>query len=344
MSQALTVIGDRSRPLDERVGTLRDLMMKQAPKLEAAAAGTLTGERLVQVACNSIRKNPELLSCTVPSLFGAISEAATYGWVCDGILGHAYLVPFQNRQRNCKEVVLIPGYKGLRDLINRSGKCSVSIESVHEGDDYEYRGKFELPKHDYSKSPQRRFDPVTHAYVVGHFTSGRILCVSWTAGECIAHRDRYSQSWKRVAGNEAKAKESPWHPENPSFRVMCMKTVLLDAVHRGEFPMSVQDQQVASREIAPAATVESEVSTPEFDLIEHDEGTVDAAPAPEPDVDIFAECSTITACDEAYKDWEQRNPSVTAEQWEQVAAARDARKEVIRSKRGQNSNTVAETA
>lgn len=247
------VIENTSRPLAERVDGLRKLMLMNQAKISIGAAGLLNTERMIQVACLSIRKNPELLECTIPSLFGALSEAATYGWVCDGIMGQASLVPFNNTKKKCKEATLIPGYKGLRDLVSRSGKCQTMMESVHVGDRYEFKSMFELPLHERSEKGDRKFQPITHAYVVGMFGGGIIKVFSWSVAECIAHRDRYSQSWRRVAGKKwpdgkSKEDESPWCERNPAFRVMCMKSVMLDAIHRGEFPMSVEDMNVVRRD------------------------------------------------------------------------------------------------
>ena len=281
----LTVVQDKKLSADVRVDSLRKLMYANKDRLARAVAGALTPDRLISVACNSIRKNPKLLDCTPASLFSAISEAGTYGWVVDGITGQASLVPFWNGQKKTFEVVLIPGYKGLRDLVRRSGEVVTTMESVHEGDTYEYNGRFDQPKHKYSDDPERRFKPVTHAYVLGRFNAGQIVSFSWTVGECIAHRNRYSQGWRRASKdgeNTDKAKDSPWHQGNPAFRVMCMKTVLLDAIHRGEFPLSVDDQRLAGRELDIAAQESATVDAADMSeiidppAIEQDENTVDA--------------------------------------------------------------------
>jgi len=107
-------------------------MQANQDKLARGISAMLTPERCIQIACNSIRKNPFLLKCTPASLLGAISEAATYGWVIDGVTGQASLVPFKSTKlseqagRTVYEAVLVPGYKGLRDLVRRAGDCTVT--------------------------------------------------------------------------------------------------------------------------------------------------------------------------------------------------------------------------
>lgn len=169
------------------------------------------------------------------TIVNAVIQAGAYGWTCDGITGHAYIVPFGDK------AVLMPGYKGLLDLVRRSGKCEASIEAVHEGDQFQYRGRFREPLHVRSDDPKRRSKPVTHAYVVAAFTSGIVKAFVWTREECLAHRDRYSQGWRRVAGKPDKEADNPWCEKNPGFWVMCCKTVLRNAINRGELPISLKD-------------------------------------------------------------------------------------------------------
>lgn len=171
------------------------------------------------------------------TIVAAVMQAGAYGWVCDGVTGHAYIVPFGDK------AVLMPGYKGLIDLVRRSGQCEVSIEAVHEGDDFQYLGRFKEPRHVRSSDPQRRSKPVKHAYVVAAFTSGIVKCFSWSKEECLAHRDRFSQGWRRVAGNKDKEKDNPWCESHPGFWVMCCKTVLRGCINRGELPISLRDNR-----------------------------------------------------------------------------------------------------
>lgn len=278
-TSAMSVVMDRKQPIANRVDGLRKLMLSNKDKLTLGADKLLNPERMIQVACLSIRKNPKLLNCSIASLFGALSEAAAYGWVCDGVTGQASIVPFG------EDAVLIPGYKGLRDLVRRSGECDTVMESVHEGDEYEFRTPFELPHHVRSKDPERKFKPVIHAYVIGRFQSGAYKCFTLSVAECKAHRDHYSQGFKRVAGTSKEA-DSPWSEKNPAFRVMCMKTVLLDAIHRGEFPMSVADAAVARRESSIAAVESSTITSATHELLSIESDDVSEADAEDMEAEL----------------------------------------------------------
>jgi recombinational DNA repair protein RecT len=178
--------------------------------------------------------------------------------MCDGITGHASLVPFRQGKSpdgswKPSKATLSPGYKGLMDLVRRTGQCEPTMESVHEGDTYQYRGRMQEPLHIRSNDPNRRQRPITHAYVIGYFTNGLRKCFSWTVEECIAHRDAHCKNWlnakKYVKPDELKA--NLWHEENPGFPVMCMKSVMRHAINRGEFPISVKDMRLLAQEDEP---------------------------------------------------------------------------------------------
>jgi recombination protein RecT len=235
--------------------------------------GSIIDERSIVAAVGHMRSNPKLLECTPQSVFLGIVQAGSYGWMCDGITGHASLVPFRqgkDKQGNYKpsKATLIPGYKGLMDLVRRSGQCEPTMESVHDGDTYQYRGRFQEPLHIRSSDPNRRQRPITHAYVLGVFRGGMIKCFSWTREECIAHRDAHVKNWQSEVAYAKKDgrptdEDNLWHERNAAFPVMCCKTVMRHAINRGEFPISVKDMRLLAQEDEIDGTVLSGMSQEE---------------------------------------------------------------------------------
>jgi recombination protein RecT len=112
------------------------------PKVKAQIALALpkhvTAERLARVALTEVRKNQALARCDQTSFLGALMTCAQLGLEPGGPLGHAYLIPFENRKKGVMEVQFIVGYRGMIDLARRSGQI-VSIEArpVYEGDTFE---------------------------------------------------------------------------------------------------------------------------------------------------------------------------------------------------------------
>lgn len=124
---------------------IQDYLTRNRDKLAQALPRHVTPERMSRIALTTIRMNPKLLECSVPSLLGAIMQAATLG-LEPGLLGHAYFVPFNNKKKDAngketwvKEVTFIAGYKGLLDLARRSGEIkTIQAQAVHANDLFEY--------------------------------------------------------------------------------------------------------------------------------------------------------------------------------------------------------------
>lgn len=244
VNQLIAKVGDQSLSLGTRINCVGDVMRAMSHQMMAALPKHLTPDRMIRVALNQIRKNPKLLDCSAASLFGAITEAATYGWEIGGVMGHAYLVPYKD------ECVLIPGYKGLVDLCRRSGQIStISCEVVHQGDEFSYSmGDDPHIKHKPNdRDPQRDSKPITHVYLVVRLRDGGVQRSVWSQQKIDAHKEQYSQAWKRAEspqyGKPAK-KDSFWHTAWPAA---AKKTVIRDMINRGLLPVSAEYREAVDR-------------------------------------------------------------------------------------------------
>lgn len=120
-------------PTKDKIGTIRTLLEKSKVQIAVALPKHLSADRMLRVAMTSIQRTPALLACSQASLIGAIIQAAQLGLEPDGVLGHAYLVPYKDV---CQ---LIVGYKGLIDLARRSGQLStIYARVVYSKDQFEY--------------------------------------------------------------------------------------------------------------------------------------------------------------------------------------------------------------
>ena len=115
-----------------------DLLNKNRGAIQAALPSHLTVDRMLRVSLTEMRKTPELLLCEPKSFLAAIIQASQLGLEPGGALGECYLVPFNNKKSQRKEVQLIVGYRGLINLARRSGQiASISARSVFAGDRFE---------------------------------------------------------------------------------------------------------------------------------------------------------------------------------------------------------------
>lgn len=104
----------------------------------ALAAVHVKPERFLTVVDQALRRSPDLLSCTPTSILKALLDAAELGLVPSGLIGQAYLVPYRNKRTGRKEAQLIPGYRGLIDLVRRSGELrSIEARVVREHDEFD---------------------------------------------------------------------------------------------------------------------------------------------------------------------------------------------------------------
>lgn len=145
MSNANTKLAaaiNRAPSTEQRPQTIAGLMAD--PKIKAQMALALPkhmkSDRLARIALTEIRKVPTLAKCDQTSFLGAIMQCAQLGLEPGGALGHAYLLPFENRKKGITEVQFIVGYRGMIDLARRSGQIvSLTARTVHENDEFSYQ-------------------------------------------------------------------------------------------------------------------------------------------------------------------------------------------------------------
>ncbi len=119
------------------INSIRTLLEKSKGQIAMALPKHLNADRIIRVAMTSIQRTPQLLECDPITLVGAVIQSSQLGLEPDGILGHAYLVPFRNTKKNRMEVQFIPGYKGLIDLARRSGQVNrISAHVVYENEHF----------------------------------------------------------------------------------------------------------------------------------------------------------------------------------------------------------------
>lgn len=123
----------------QNVNNLAALLDKKKDVLAAALPKHLTADRIIRVALTSIRKSDKLQKSTMESLAQSIVQSAQLGLELDNGLGHAYLVPYWNRHVNGYEAQFQLGYRGMLDLVFRSGQVQTAYaEAVYEGDKFRW--------------------------------------------------------------------------------------------------------------------------------------------------------------------------------------------------------------
>lgn len=160
----------------------------------------MNADRLLKVVLTAVSTTPALLECYAPTLLGASIQLSQMGLEPNTVLGHAYLLPFNNNKQNRKEVQVIIGYKGLIDLARRSGQIvSIAAHAVYDNDEFEFEyGLDEKLKHKPSFGDRGN---IKYFYAVAHMKDGGHAFEVMTRGDVEKIRDagqgRNNPVWKQ---------------------------------------------------------------------------------------------------------------------------------------------------
>ncbi len=121
------------------IGNVKKFFEAQRSTLAAVLPKHVSADRMLKIALGALRTTPKLLNATTETLMGAVVQCSQLGLEPNTPLGHAYLIPFDNRRKNVTEVQIVLGYKGLIDLARRSGQVvSIAAHEVCERDEFDY--------------------------------------------------------------------------------------------------------------------------------------------------------------------------------------------------------------
>ena len=271
-----------TKPL-RQVQRVKELLVNSQARdqLAAVAAKHMNPERMMRVVANAIRTTPKLQQCEPMSFLGALMQCASIGLEPNTILGHAYLVPFDNRKKGVTEVQLIVGYKGLIDLARRSGHITSLSANIHYSDD-------ELWEYEEGTEARLRHRPgpmegkKMHAYAIARFKDGGHAYVVLPWAHVMKIRDA-SQGWN-TAKRYGKTAETPWGKHEDE---MAKKTAIRALAKY--LPLSVEFMDAMSVDEAPAdyrafaMDPSAGLAAPEDEYIEAEaEAEVEEKPEPKP--------------------------------------------------------------
>lgn len=212
--------------LSKPINGFRSVLEKMKPQIQLALPRHVSPDRMLRIVLTTVQRTPKLLECTRESLLGCIVQCAQLGLEPDGLLGHAYLIPFFNNRQNRMECQLIVGYKGLLKLARQSGEiASISARVVHEKDVFEFEyGLQEKLRH----IPSMEEDPgqLIYAYAIFRLKDG------------ASHFD--VMSIREIEAIKKRSKSSGSGPWVTDFEEMAKKTVLRRASKMS--PASIEDR------------------------------------------------------------------------------------------------------
>jgi recombination protein RecT len=200
---------------DRRIFQVRNTLEKLRGHITSALPKHISAERFIRITLTAVQRTPKLLDCDPTSFFAAIMQCAALGLEPDGLLGHAYLIPFKT------QVQFIPGYRGLCKLVRQSGEIAgIYARVVRARDRFDYAyGLDQRLEHAPFRGPEH--GELTATYAVARFRGEGDLPQFDVMERWEVDRIReMSQGWQRA---EKGQKDSPWHLH---YEAMAMKTVL----------------------------------------------------------------------------------------------------------------------
>lgn len=168
------------------------------PEIQRALPAHLNGDRMSRIALTAFRRTPKLAECDPRSVFAAVIQAAQLGLEPD-TLGRSYLIPYAKNTKvgnvweKTWECQFIPGWKGLVDLVSRSGQATVWTGAVFAGDRFEYQ-LGDNPKCIHVPGDLHGEGEPTHVYACGKVKGSDIAITEvWSISRIKRHLQKYNK-------------------------------------------------------------------------------------------------------------------------------------------------------
>jgi recombination protein RecT len=181
-----------------------DFKLELERALPNAVMSGLSADRMVRLAITMLRRNDALQKCTPISVMSCVVEIAQLGLEPEGVLGHAYMVPFAD------QCTLIVGYRGFMHLMYQSGIITeVSAEIVRKGDKFQRvlgteRQLVHVPSPIPAKDEEKDW---IGAYAVAHFLGNATPAFEYLEKAKIYQARARSRGYQKYVKD---GKSTPW--------------------------------------------------------------------------------------------------------------------------------------
>ncbi len=170
-------------------------IQKHKNQMDMALPKHITGDRMARLALTCFSQNEDLRKCSLGSIFSSIIVASQLGLEI-GVNGQGYLIPYKG---TC---TFVPGWKGLQDLVNRTGRATSWTGAVFEGDKFSY-SKGTNPRIDHEENGEDDISKLTHVYAVGRVNGSEWPIIEvWTAEKVKKHFKKNNKVGERHYGNK----------------------------------------------------------------------------------------------------------------------------------------------
>lgn len=167
-------------------------------------------KRFVAAVSSAVAVNPMLQECDAGTILSAALLGESLNLSPSPQLGQYYLVPFNDKKRNCKVATFQIGYKGYIQLAIRSGYYKkINVLPLKFGEVINYDPLTEEIEVKIIEDEEERENALTVGYYAFfEYLNGFTKAMYWSKNKMLKHADKYSPSFNLEATNGKYAKVS----------------------------------------------------------------------------------------------------------------------------------------
>ena len=232
-----------------------------------AMVGGKDGQRFISAVISAVSVNPGLTECDHATILSAALLGESLKLSPSPQLGQYYLVPFNDKKRQCKVAQFQLGYKGYIQLAIRSGQYKkLNVLEIKEGELIRFDAlNEEIEVKLIDDDTQREAAKTIGYYAMFEYTNGFRKAMYWSREKMMAHADKYSMAFSaakyqdlqdgKIPQSEMWKYSSFWYKD---FDGMAYKTMLRQLISKWGI-MSIDLQTAIDKDMAAI----------------HDDGSVD---------------------------------------------------------------------
>lgn len=176
--------------MSTQVANVKDFsnfMDKLKGQLALALPQHMNADRMARLAVTAFSTSANMQRCTPISIAAAIMTAGQLG-LEPGVNGAGYLIPYKD---TC---TFVPGWKGLVDLVSRSGRGTVFTGVIFKDQRYTFTDGARRDLIIHNETNLDAPEDITHAYAIGWVRDAAMPVIElWSVEKIRKHRDKYNR-------------------------------------------------------------------------------------------------------------------------------------------------------
>jgi recombination protein RecT len=169
------------------VAALSTYLERLKPQMALALPRHMNPDRMMRLALTAFSQNRQLQACTPQSIAASLMTAGQLG-LEPGINGAGYLIPYG------ETCTFVPGWRGLVDLVSRSGLATVFTGVIYSDQTYRFTDGARRDLVIENETDLDAPEDVTHAYAVGWVRGADMPHIElWRVSKIAKHRDKYNK-------------------------------------------------------------------------------------------------------------------------------------------------------